>query len=141
MAPLASRALKHGVVKMPSIWPRRASCGECSSRSRNTENFRLDEPAFNTRIASVSAACQQARALAPLAFFPAGGRGKTSCTSEVRLQLISMRTGKPGGAIALDSDASIVRMSGASILRITSNTAPRLTTPFDSDSDQQKDFP
>ena len=44
----ASLAENRGDVPMPSIWPRASSRQFSASGRRNTQNFRLDEPALST---------------------------------------------------------------------------------------------
>ena len=62
--PAASRATKAGAVKMPPTCPPTTSAGSAPC-AVNTENFRLDEPAFRTRIASVISRHGPGHAVAP----------------------------------------------------------------------------
>ena len=48
-SPRASLTDIRGDVPIPSIWPRASTCQAAPCGCWNTQNFRLDEPAFRTR--------------------------------------------------------------------------------------------
>ena len=60
-SPAASLTDNRGDVPMPSIWPRASSCQASASGRWNTQNFRLDEPAFRTSSVVVHGALLSAR--------------------------------------------------------------------------------